>query len=62
VSVLLGIVNTFGTFPGIACNLLTGAMLSAGWGWSAVFALGACMEVVGAATYALLASGEDQLF
>lgn len=62
VSVLLGIANTLGTLPGIICNLLTGAMLSAGWGWRAVFALGCLMEIIGATVYGLLASGEDQDF
>ena len=62
VSVVLGIANTIATFPGIACNLLTGGMLAGGWGWGAVFALGACMEIIGAAVYARMASGEDQGF
>ena len=61
-SVVLGIANTIGTFPGILCNLLTGWMLGAGWSWRAVFGLGACMELVGAITYGALASGEDQRF
>ena len=59
-SVLLGIANTFGTFPGVICNLMTGFMLDAGWGWPAVFAVAACMEATGAVTYYALASGEQQ--
>ena len=61
-SVLLGIANTLGTLPGILCNLLTGWMLSSGLGWRPVFGVGAAMELVGACTYALLASGDDQQF
>ena len=62
VGVLLGLANTFATLPGIGCNLLTGWMLTAGWGWSAVFATGGCMELVGAIVYARLASGEQQFW
>lgn len=62
VSVLLGLANTFATFPGVICNLLTGWMLSAGWGWSAVFGLAACVEASGAITYYALASGDQQFW
>ena len=59
---LLGITNTIGTVPGILCNVVTGYMLENGIGWAPVFALGAALELTGAAVYVSLASAEPQVW
>eukprot|EP00741_Cyanophora_paradoxa_P005499 tig00000889_g5331.t1 len=50
--------NSAGQLAGLVAVPLTGTMLSRGWPWASVFALGAALYVVGAAAWLLLAGAE----
>lgn len=57
---LLGVSNTFATFPGILCNLAAGFMMQQGLGWPPIFFLSATISFVGLCTFVTLAQGEAQ--
>jgi hypothetical protein len=58
---LLGISNSIATIPGIAGNLVTGAILHGHkHDWGLVFSLGAGINIMGALVFVVFARGEPQ--
>ncbi|MBI1733521.1 MAG: ACS family MFS transporter [Gammaproteobacteria bacterium] len=56
--VLIGISNTFGTLPGVIGVAVAGWLVDVTGGYTAIFALVALMNLIGAAVWVAFASGE----
>jgi ACS family sodium-dependent inorganic phosphate cotransporter len=56
--VLIGISNTFGTLPGVVGVAVAGWLVDTTGGYTAIFALVAAMNLIGAAVWLAFASGE----